>query len=142
MKSRNEYSNPALNLRIRGSDDDEWKIVNIDTGHVIDVLSSSNAVFTIYEQSVFLVGGKTFFVKTISHENRLCLSRQMDLPYITFSRDYTDVNVIAVIQKNIAPGIQDGSGKFLRIETFYGEVEGISSSFIYRNQKLYFMNSI
>ncbi|KAJ3194976.1 hypothetical protein HK101_001429 [Irineochytrium annulatum] len=97
--SDRKYENaPAKWVQIRCIDEEEsYRVVDVVSGRELEDVEAERAPFTLYEGSIFIHQGRTFYVFDVNVEKKYARVRPTNVDYMTVVRDYSDVDPVRTL---------------------------------------------
>ncbi|TGZ83694.1 P-loop containing nucleoside triphosphate hydrolase protein [Ascodesmis nigricans] len=87
---------PSSHVSIRDSENDHYTLIDI-TNHrnaILEQIEPSRAIFTIYDDAIFLHQGLSYLIRDVNHNTRIARLEAVKVDWTTRPRDFTDVDAI------------------------------------------------
>ncbi|TPX32011.1 hypothetical protein SeMB42_g07666 [Synchytrium endobioticum] len=94
---------PAGQFPIRCIDESHWRIIDVSTNQEVEDIEADRAYFTLYEGSIFIHQGNSFYVFEVNNEKKYVKVRPTNVDYITTPRAYTDVDPLKIMETSTVP---------------------------------------
>ncbi len=85
---------PAIDVSIRAVEQEHFEVLEEPGMSLIDEVAYSMAFMEIHPGAIFLHQAKTFLITSLDVEERVAHAREVQVPYFTRPRDYTNVNIL------------------------------------------------
>jgi len=106
-------SYPAQRINIRSSSGDNYSLIDISTGSLLETIESETAFFQIHPGAIYLHQGETYLVTKLDIATRTAYAIPTDANYYTQTKELTDLHILKVLKSR-----HEG-----RVDIFLGEVE-------------------
>ncbi len=90
---------PALSINIRQIDEDIYKVIDSFNNLELEKVEKHRALFTIYEDAIFIYQGQTYIIYKVDRERMIALVRPISCDYITVPWDRSSINPVKVISE-------------------------------------------
>ncbi|TPX30387.1 hypothetical protein SmJEL517_g06039 [Synchytrium microbalum] len=108
---------PAKDVSLRAIDEARWRIIDVSTNEDVEDIEEGRAYFTLYEGSIFIHQGNSYYVFEVNEEKRYVKVRPTNVDYITTPREYTDIDPLKIMETRSIPNTTD-------IHVYFGTVQG------------------
>ncbi|MDD5190364.1 MAG: DEAD/DEAH box helicase [Dehalococcoidales bacterium] len=120
-------SYPAQNINIRSSSGENYALIDVSTGAMLETVEANIAFFQIHRGAIYLHQGDTYLITDLDLRTHTAYAVPTDANYYTQARELTDLHILKVLKS-----------KFVgRVEVHLGEVEVTSSVLGYRKKAQY-----
>ena len=106
-------SYPAQSINIRSSTGENFAVVDIATGALLETVDSWNAFFQLHTGAIYLHQGESYFVKELDLRGRIAYVEPSSANYYTQCKDVTDLSIKKVTRDK----------NFGKVKVCLGEVE-------------------
>ncbi len=118
---------PAHSINIRSSGGENYSLIDVSTGSLLETIESSQAFFQVHPGAIFLHQGDSFLITDLDLAARTAYAVPTDAAYYTQPRDLTDLHIIRVRQSKYVG----------RVQVYLGEVEVTTTVNGYRKKAQY-----
>jgi len=93
---------PAQEINIRSTSSQNYQLVDVTSGRLLETVEEANAFFQIHPGAVYLHQGESYLVTELDLEMRTAYAVPTDAPYYTQTKDITDISILtASLEKAI-----------------------------------------
>ena len=83
--------NPSLSINIRQIEEDVFRVIDSTTNLEIEKVERRRALFTLYEDAIFIYQGQTFLIQSIDRDKLIARARAIKCDYITTPWDKSEI---------------------------------------------------
>ncbi len=93
---------PAQDINIRSTSSQNYQLVDVTSGRLLETVEEANAFFQIHPGAVYLHQGESYLVTELDLKTRTACAVPTDAPYYTQAKDITDISILgASLEKAI-----------------------------------------
>jgi len=93
---------PAQEINIRSTSSQNYQLVDVTSGRLLETVEEANAFFQIHPGAVYLHQGESYLVAELDLKMRTAYAAPTDAPYYTQTKDITDISILkASLEKTI-----------------------------------------
>ncbi len=93
---------PAQEINIRSTSSQNYQLVDIASGRLLETVEEANAFFQVHPGAVYLHQGESYLVTELDLKMRTAYAVPTDAPYYTQTKDITDISILrASLEKAI-----------------------------------------
>jgi len=124
-------SYPARSVSIRATSGENFAVVDVATGSLLETVESSVAFFQIHPGAVYLHQGEAYLVTRLDLASRIAYAEPNTANYYTQSKDLTDLHIVKVRQQSTIG----------RANVYLGEVE-VTTTVVGFKKKMQFTEEV
>ncbi len=103
-------SYPAQNINIRSSSGEDYAVVDVATGSLMETVESSVAFFQVHPGAVYLHQGDSFLIDKLDLTNRVAYAEPTRVNYYTETKEIHDLRIEKVREKKTVKGVNVSVG--------------------------------
>jgi len=117
-------SYPAQNINIRSSSGENYALIDVSTGALLETVEANLAFFQIHEGAIYLHQGDTYLITNLDLRTHTAYAIPTDANYYTQARELTDLHILKILRsKHVG-----------RVQVHLGEVEVTTTVLGYRKK--------
>lgn len=89
---------PSMDVNIRTVEQAHFRVLEEPSLKVIDEVANSTAFLEIHPGAIFLHQAQSYLITSLDIEEHTAHARQVQVPYFTKARDFTDVDILQVFE--------------------------------------------
>ncbi len=120
-------SYPAQHINIRSSSGENYALIDVATGALLETVEANLAFFQIHPGAVYLHQGDTYLITNLDLRTHTAYAIPTDVNYYTQARELTDLHILKVLRSKYVG----------RVQVHLGEVEVTTSVLGYRKKAQY-----
>jgi len=118
---------PAQHINIRSSSGDNYALIDVATGTLLETIESTVAFFQVHPGAIYLHQGDTYLITDLDLRTRTAYAVPTDATYYTQTRDLTDLRILKVYKSKYVG----------RVQVYLVEVEVTTTVLGYRKKAQY-----
>jgi len=103
-------SYPAQNINIRSSSGEDYAVVDVSTGSLMETVESSVAFFQVHPGAVYLHQGDSYLIAKLDLTNRVAYAEPTRATYYTETKEIHDLRIEKVRETKTAGGVKVSIG--------------------------------
>ena len=118
---------PAQEINIRSTSSQNYQLVDVTSGRLLETVEEANAFFQIHPGAVYLHQGESYLVTELDLKMRTAYAVPTDAPYYTQTKDITDISIVTA-------GLEKAIGN---IVVHLGEVEVTTTVLGFKKKRIF-----
>ncbi|TET15430.1 MAG: DEAD/DEAH box helicase [Dehalococcoidia bacterium] len=118
---------PAQEINIRSTSSQNYQLVDVTSGRLLETVEEANAFFQIHPGAVYLHQGESYLVTELDLKTRTAYAVPTDAPYYTQTKDITDISIVTA-------GLEKATGNIM---VHLGEVEVTTTVLGFKKKRIF-----
>ena len=118
---------PAQEINIRSTSSQNYQLVDVTSGRLLETVEEANAFFQIHPGAVYLHQGESYLVTELDLKIRTAFAVTTDAPYYTQTKDITDISILTA-------SLEKATGD---IKVHLGEVEVTTTVLGFKKKRIF-----